>query len=97
LAGLDAYKYPQVVSPIPSFLFFLGRLFSYVESNMDTVTWLGDLATIASKFLFDYLQNHGKPLEPDIEQMHIDNGAPGSDMLGNIDAYVISKSYSINT
>lgn len=96
LAGLDAYNYPQVVSPMPNFLSPFSRMIPYVQSNMDTVTWLGDLATIACDFLFHYLDPECKPIDLEDEQKYIESGAPGSDMLGNIDAFVISKCYNIS-
>lgn len=96
LAGLDAANYPQVVSPLPSFLSLFTRLVPHVHSNADIVTWLGDIASSSGDFLFDYLKNN-QPLSPEKEQSYIDQDAPGSDMLGNIDSYVIKHHYDVST
>ena len=97
LAGVDAYNHPQVVSPLPDFLMFLAKLFPHVDSNMDVATWLGDIASSSGDFLFDYLRNGRTPLTPEQEQHYIDIDAPGSDMLGNIDAYVIAAHYDVGS
>jgi hypothetical protein len=96
LAGLDAFNHPQVVSPLPPLLSFLYRLFPHVDSNMDVVTWLGDIATSAGDFVFAYVRDQDQPLRRSDEQRYINNGAPASDMLGNIDAYVIAKTYPLS-
>jgi hypothetical protein len=93
LAGLDAYNHPQIVSPFPAFLSFLDKLGPHVDSNIDIVTWLGDIASSSGDFLFAYLKQGKKPLTQDREQQIINIDAPGSDMLGNIDAYVLSAQY----
>lgn len=97
LAGLDAFNYPQVVSPLPNFLLFLKHLFPHVDSNADIVTWLGDIASSSGDFLFYYLLHNKKPLDISIEQHYIDIDAPGSDMLGDIDPYVIKKHYDVSS
>ena len=97
LAGLDAWNYLQVVSPLPSFLAFIEKLFPHVDSNVDIVTWLGDIASSSADFLFDYLKNHDKVISPEDEQDVIDSDAPGSDMLGDIEPYVIAKHYDVGT
>ena len=97
LTGLDALNHPQVVSPLPSFLFFLAHLLPHVESNADVATWLGDLGSSAGDFLFCYLKTNRKPLSVEQEQKFINLDTPGSDMLGNIDAYVIAHHYTVNT
>lgn len=96
LAGLDAYNNPQIVSPLPAWLEFLHNLVPHCDSNMDVVTWLGDIATSSEAFVFDYLRRHKKPLTPASEQHYINISAPGSDMLGNIDSYAIAKSYDLS-
>jgi len=96
LAGLDAWNNPQVVSPLPPWLSFLQKLFPHCDSNMDLVTWLGDIATSSEAFVFDYLRNNKKPLTAHAEQHYIEINAPGSDMLGNIDSYAIAKSYDLS-
>ncbi len=95
LAGVDAFNYKQIVSPFPEWLFFLAKLFPHVDSNVDLVTWLGDIASSAGDFLFAYLKNNEKPIGTEAEQKIINIDAPGSDMLGDIDAIVIANSYDV--
>jgi hypothetical protein len=97
LAGLDAANYSQVVSPLPSFLSFLNSLVPHVDSNVDIVTWLGDIASSSGDFLFAYLKADKRPLSPDQEQTYINQDAPGADMLGDIDSYVIKHHYDVST
>ena len=96
LAGLDAWNNPQVVSPLPRWLEFLYPLVPHCDSNMDLVTWLGDIATSCEAFVFDYLRHHKKPVSMSAEQHYIEVNAPGSDMLGDIDSYAIAKSYDLS-
>jgi len=96
LAGLDAYNYPQLVSPLPNWLFFIAKLFPYVERNIDLVTWLGDIGSNSGDFLFKYLNNGKNKLSIEEEQFIIDKDSPGSDMLGNIDAFIIAKNYAVS-
>jgi hypothetical protein len=95
LAGLDAINNKQLVSPLPNFLFFLAKLFPNVDSNVDIVTWLGDLASSSADFLFDYLKNGDKKLTLPEDQVVIDADDSGSDMLGDIEPYVIAHHYAI--
>jgi hypothetical protein len=95
LAGLDAFNHPQVVSPLPPWLEFLCNLVPHCDSNMDLVTWLGDIATSCEAFVFDYLRNGKKALTAHAEQHYIEINAPGSDMLGNIDSYAIARSFDL--
>ena len=97
LAGLDAYNYEAVVSPLPKFLSFLNFLVPHVDSNMDIVTWLGDIASSSGSFLFDYLFSKKQHINihKDQEDIYID--APGSDMLGDIDPYVIRQFYDVSS
>ncbi|WP_149243870.1 hypothetical protein [Dyadobacter sp. 32] len=97
LAGLDAFNYRQIVSPLPNFLLFLKNLFPHVDSNMDIVTWLGDIASSSGDFLFYYLANGKKALGIETEQHYINIDAPGSDMLGDIDPYVIKTHYDVSS
>ncbi|MPR35062.1 hypothetical protein [Salmonirosea aquatica] len=97
LAGLDAANFPQVVSPLPSFLSFLNGLVPHVDANIDVATWLGDIGSSSGDFLFKYLKNDSKPIGSHAEQQSIDLETPGSDMLGNIDTYVIARHYAISS
>jgi len=95
LAGLDALNHKQVVTPLPDALAFLYRLFPYVRSNADVVTWIGDIASSAADLLFDYIRNSKKQLTPEQQQKVINSDASGADMLGDIDPYVIARHYPI--
>lgn len=96
LAGLDAWNNPQCVSPLPGWLETFVPLFPHCSSNMDLVTWLGDIATSAEDFVFHYLRNNKQPLTSITEQHYINVNAPGSDMLGDIDSYAIAKCYDLS-
>lgn len=95
LAGLDALNNPQVVSPLSDFLFFLHKLFPHVGSNANVTTWLGDIASTSGDFLFHNLAK--KPMDEKVMQCYIDRDASASDMLGNIDAFVINSEYRTGT
>lgn len=97
LAGLDAFNYKQVVSPLPKFLDLFTFLVPHVDSNMDIVTWLGDIASSSGDFLFYFIRHSRKPLSTEQEQKYIDSDACGSDMLGDIDPYVIAHNYDVST
>jgi hypothetical protein len=88
LAGLDAFNYPQVVTPLPGFLLWAAKLFPHVDSNVDVVTWLGDIASSSGDFLFRN-QHPDRDLDDAERQAIIERDAPGSDMLGNVDTYAI--------
>lgn len=96
LAGLDALNNIQVVSPLPNWLLYFYRYFIYVNSNADFATWLGDIATSGTDFLFKYLRN--KRINTcEEEQESINKNASASDMLGNIDAFVINKLHNTDS
>ena len=100
LAALDAYNYKDMVTPLHKFggiFMFMAKLFPHVDSNVDIVTWLGDIASSAGDFLFDYKRNNRRPLSAEQEQHYIDIDAPGSDMVGDIDPYVIATLYNVGT
>jgi len=97
LATVDAHNYPQVVSPLPGFLSFLNFLVPHVKANVDIVSWLGDIASSSGDFMFAYLRNNKKPIGTVEEQKYINIDAPGSDMVGDIDPFVIVKSYDVAT
>jgi len=90
-SGLDAYAYLAPISPLPNFLMWMRKLFPSVDSNVDFSTWLGDVASAAGDYLFEVLAS--KKLNREDEQDEIDRDVPASDMLGNIDPYVILKNY----
>ena len=82
LAGLDALNHPgPAAGP--------GGLFN-VASNVGAVTWIGDLGSIVGECIVTRLTATGGRSLTDAEiQAEIDRMAPGQDMLGNVDAYVI--------
>jgi len=85
LAGLDAANHPQDVG-----IGLVG-----VESNLDAVTWVGDLGSVLAETQIRCV-NGGSPVPPSEVQPIIDEYAPGQDMLGNIDPYVIARQYDIH-
>ncbi len=97
LAGLDAYNYLAMVTPLPSWLGFIAKLFPHVDSNVDIVTWLGDIASSSVDFLMTYKRDKERPLSVETEQKYINRDAPGSDMLGDIEPYVIAKNYDVGS
>jgi len=96
LAGMDAFNYETVVTPLPSALYFLYPIFPHVNNNADAATWIGDLSSTCGDFLFRYLNSKKTLTESELQDI-INLTSPPSDMLGNIDSYVISKSYNIHT
>jgi hypothetical protein len=85
-AGLDAINHPTSVA---------GPAGSYrVSSNVDAVTWVGDLGSILAEVVFDSL-HQGRALTDSEVQHHVDVMAPVQDMLGNVDAYAIGKAYAV--
>ncbi|HOS84674.1 MAG TPA: hypothetical protein PK199_07140 [Bacteroidales bacterium] len=94
LSGMDAMNYPAPVTPLRGPLYWLYKITPYVKSNVDFATWLGDLASTAGNFLFKQLQN--KHIDQCAEEDEIEKYSPASDMLGNIDAYVMASVYNIN-
>ena len=103
LAGLDASNHLRVVTPAHDIFNFLKCFMPHLDHNTDIVTWLGDIASSAGNFLFYYRQKLKDPNvkkkenTPEEEQNIINGGAPGSDMLGDIDAYVIAKHFEIGS
>lgn len=97
LAGLDALNHQQVVTPFPPALSFLAKLFPHVDKNADIVTWLGDIASASADFLFDDLKNNHHRLSQNQEEKVIESDASASDMIGDIDPYVIAHHYDVNT
>ncbi|OQX98595.1 MAG: hypothetical protein B6I24_04915 [Bacteroidetes bacterium 4572_128] len=96
LAGLDAYNYLAPVSPLPDFLLFAYRFFPSVDYNTDIVTWLGDIASTSGEFLFKRFSQK-KPLDNKQKQDLINTYSDGSDMLGNIDPFVIKLLYDTSS
>jgi len=93
LTGCDAYNYPDTVGLLPGRLNIL-RLGPHVTSNVDFATWLGDIASTSAAFLFTYFQNKKAPTIPEMQEI-INEFVPASDMMGNIDAFVIASHYDI--
>jgi hypothetical protein len=94
LTGCDASNYPDTVGLLPGRQNIL-RLGPHVTSNMDMSTWLGDIASASAAFLFTYFEKKDTLTIPEM-QVVIDEFVPGTDMMGNIDAYVIASHYDIS-
>jgi len=92
IGGMDAYNHLAPVTPLPNALMLFKRFFPLVNSNMDIVTWLGDIASSAGEFLYKRLEEK-RQLTDEEKQKIINSYAPGEDMLGNIDPYVICEVY----
>jgi len=91
-SGIDAFNNFEPISPLPSFLFFLRKLLPTVDSNLDFATWLGDIGSTAGDFLIETLKK--KSISAIHQAETIDKDAPGSDMIGNIDAYAIKEIFN---
>lgn len=85
-AGLDAINYPQMVD---------GPGTVNITSNVDAVTWVGDLGSVQAEIQFEFIRGGSTGLTSAEWQAIIDEYAPGRDMLGNIDAYVIGGAFSV--
>jgi len=92
--GLDAANYPQPVSPLPSFLFFLKKLGPYIRRNIDAVCWIGDVASSAGECLYLYSKQAYTSSVNDQQEV-IERMAPGDDMHGNIDGLILPLCYDI--
>jgi hypothetical protein len=86
LAGLDAINHPASVAPLGMY---------EIASNVDAVTWTGDLGSVLAEVLFQQIRRD-RPLTNAEVQQQIDLCAPPQDMLGNVDAYVIGAAYDIS-
>lgn len=91
LAGLDAQNHPQCISPLPQRIFALAPYFPNVKSNVDLVTWLGDLASLTADYAIHRFK--GQELSTADKQKLCEHHIPNADTLGNIDAYVIGFFY----
>ena len=86
LAGLDAINHPAPVEPLGLY---------EIASNVDAVTWAGDLGSVLAEVLFQQIRRD-RPLTDAEVQEQIDLCAPPKDMLGNVDAYAIGAAYDIS-
>ena len=96
LGVLDAFNYPQIASPMPSWLLWLAKLGPHCDYNTDLVSWLDDLAEGESEIINMYRRT-GKPLTFEEEQKCIDDGATGADMISDIDGYIIARHFDIGS
>ena len=84
-AGLDASNHQQMVD---------GPLLYNVRSNVDAVTWVGDLASAVAEIQFA-VENNSGPISTAAQQALVNEYASPQDMLGNIDAYAIRADFGI--
>lgn len=96
LAGMDAYNYPEPVAPLPNWLMWMHKILPHVDNNMCCATLLGDISSSAGEFIFQKLKEHRDISDEEMQSL-IDVFASGTDMLGNIDSFVISNVYNIST
>lgn len=88
LSGMDAYCHKNDVGlPIPVGI--------SIPDNMGPITWVGDLGSVMAEAQILFNNNDMNPLFDSEIQAVIKRYAPPVDMLGNIDAYAISKSFNI--
>jgi hypothetical protein len=87
-AGLDAINNPNQVG-------FLYGTDIGIDSNVDATTWVGDLGSVLGELLFKRLKED-RLLTPTEAQDIVNEYASPQDMLGNIDAYVIGRSYNMD-
>jgi hypothetical protein len=94
-AGLDAINNPNAVTlriaglPVDDFPIRICR-------NCDATTWVGDLGSVLAEWFFKQFhpdRGSSSPLSIKEANAVIHELAPGCDMLGNIDAFVIFDSY----
>ena len=86
LAGLDAINHRAEVAPLGLY---------EMASNVDAVTWAGDLGSVIGEVLFQEARLDRTLTVAEV-QAQIDLCAPPQDMLGNVDAYVIGAAYDIS-
>ena len=80
LAGLDAINHQQAVSaPAGAYT---------ISSNVDAVTWVGDLGSVLAEVVFQHLKLGRRLTDAEVQEQ-VDEMAPVQDMLGNVDAYAI--------
>ncbi len=87
LAGLDAINHPATVGP-----YYMYEM----ASNVDAVTWAGDLGSVLAERIFQTMKKGG-PLTDAEVQAQIDEYAPAQDMLGNVDAYAIGDAFDVGS
>ena len=85
-AGLDAMNYINTVDAFPGV--------PVMNSNVEAVTWVGDLGSVLGEIWFHHLYDKRVPSES-TKQNIINKYASVEDMLGNIDAYVLGNQFDI--
>jgi len=89
-AGLDAENHPQEADTGIPFL-TVG-----IDSNVDAVTWVGDLGSVLAELQIKWISND-RSISYSEGQAIINEYASPQDMLGNIDAYVIASKFTIDS
>lgn len=97
IGAMDTSNYPQVVTPLPAWLSFLAALGPHVDSNMDLMTWLDEIAEITGDAIVQYLNNGKTDLTRDQLMELVHTHISGSDLLPDIDSFVIAANYNLGT
>ena len=86
-AGLDALNFPSMVD---------GPLTVNISRNVDAVTWVGDLGSVLAEAVLKATESECYVTSSEYQAI-INEYASPQDMLGNIDAYVISDAFDISS
>ncbi|MEL6651435.1 MAG: hypothetical protein AAFQ87_11585 [Bacteroidota bacterium] len=95
IGGLDAFNYPQLVTPFPPFLSFLAKLGPHADHNTDLTTWLDEIAEVCADFVFEARRTGGRPISEELQKRFILKDLSAADVVSDIDAYVIARHYDI--
>lgn len=93
LAGLDAWQHRQQV------VFSVGGKIQTelaLRSNVDAVTWLGDLGSVLAETQFRFV-SRGKYVTNEEIRRIISEYASPQDMVGNLDVYALARKYNLGS
>ena len=93
LCGMDASNHRHAVRT-PRFL-GLPTSSIKVKSNMDAVTWIGDLGSLVAEVYFE--KKKKGECTTSKQQELLDNFISAADILGNTDGYVIAQKYDLRS
>jgi hypothetical protein len=89
---LVLFRFIPFIDRVPK---FYKKFPTDIQENIAAATWVGDLGEVlAVKIRLDRRQRGNTP-EQHMKEA-IKEAAPGQDMLGNIDAYIIGRNYDID-